>query len=206
MINRCPELGANYGMICFVFLKVIQLSNRLTFPPVSEPKVIKTKTENRTTMTTTGGRGTVLRRVNWLFPDKWGMICRWTYWLQDPMGTASHWRCGGGVQASRWHEKNGHGGGVVGMGGNNKVKQYKNTIPPKKKKKNKEKETKPNKQYTTFVFTIVHYCRRSPRGLWLLTGRLRHRPVPQCPAPPAHLVLWQQPVWHWCFWAAPDVG
>lgn len=55
MINRCPELGANYGMICFVFFKVIQLSNRLTFPPVSEPKVIKTKTENRTTMTTTGG-------------------------------------------------------------------------------------------------------------------------------------------------------
>lgn len=56
MINRCPELGANYGMICFVFFKVIQLSNRLTFSPVSEPKVIKTKTENRTTMTTGGGR------------------------------------------------------------------------------------------------------------------------------------------------------
>lgn len=47
MINRCPELGANYGMICFVFFKVIQLSNRLTFPPVSEPKVIKTKTEKQ---------------------------------------------------------------------------------------------------------------------------------------------------------------
>lgn len=74
------------------------------------------------------------------------------------------------------------------------------------KKKKRTKKKKPNKQYTTFVFTIVHYCRRSPRGLWLLTGRLRHRPVPQCPAPPARLVLWQQPVWHWCFWAAPDVG
>lgn len=35
------------------------------------------------------------------------------------------------------------------MGGNNKVKQYKNTIPPKKKKKNKEKETKQ---------TVHHFC------------------------------------------------
>lgn len=36
------------------------------------------------------------------------------------------------------------------MGGNNKVKQYKNTIPPKKK--NKEKETKQTKQ------TVHHFC------------------------------------------------
>lgn len=187
----------------FCFFKSYSAFKQTNFSPSFRAKSDQNQNWKQDNDDDNRGGGTVLRRVNWLFPDKWGMVCWWTYWLQDPMGTASHWRCGGGVQASRWHEKNGHGGGVVGMGGNNKVKQYKNTIPPKKKEKKKKK---PNKQYTTFVFTIVHYCRRSPRGLWLLTGRLRHRPVPQCPAPPARLVLWQQPVWHWCFWAAPDVG
>lgn len=204
MINRCPELGANYGMICFVFLKVIQLSNRLTFPPVSEPKVIKTKTENRTTMTTTGGGGRCFGGSTGYFQtnEEWyvgGLIgCRIPWGQRHTGGVGVGSRLPGDMRKTDMEEE------LLAWEGIIKLSNIKIQYHQKKKKRTKKK--KPNKQYTTFVFTIVHYCRRSPRGLWLLTGRLRHRPVPQCPAPPARLVLWQQPVWHWCFWAAPDVG
>lgn len=73
------------------------------------------------------------------------------------------------------------------VGGNNKVKQYKNTIPLK--------------TYTIFFFfTVVRYCRHSPPGRWPLKGHPHHRPAEPSPGRQGRWALWQRLVWHWRFW------